>query len=199
MTTPQRRKMYEFINQHIEEHGYSPSFKEIAKGIGLSESSVSLISRNVQALIKAGWLTHQAKGSRRSVIPAKSNHFSLPLLGRIAAGSPIEAVLDDHFVDLSALFKGNNHFMLEVKGDSMIEEKIFDGDLVICKCKDRAEEGEIIAVLIDQQEVTLKRISYQLKGMVTLIPANENLKPKAYPPHRIQIQGVFIATLRFKK
>jgi repressor LexA len=199
MTTPQRRKMYEFISQHIEEHGYSPSFKEIAKGVGLSESSVSLVSRNVQALIEAGWLTHQKKGSRRRVIPAKSYDFSLPLLGRIAAGSPIEAVLDDHFVDLGALFKGSNHFMLEVKGDSMIEERIFDGDLVICKRREKAEEGEIVAVLIDQQEATLKRISYQLAGKITLVPANASLKSMVYLPHQVQIQGAFIATLRFKK
>ena len=200
MTTPQQRKIYEFIGQYTEEQGYSPTFEEIAKGIGLSPRSVSLISRSVQALIKSGWLTAQKKGSRRSVWPSKPPKFSFPLLGRIAAGSPIEAIADNHqLVDLSVLFKGDNHFMLEIKGDSMVEEKIFDGDFVICKRSDRAEEGDIVAALIDQQDATLKRLSYQLKGMVTLIPANANLKPKAYPLHRIQIQGVFVATMRFKK
>jgi repressor LexA len=89
--------------------------------------------------------------------------------------------------------------MLQVKGDSMIEEQIFDGDFVICKRRESAQEGEIAAVLIDQHEVTLKKLSYQLKGMVTLIPANTCLKPKAYLPYRIQIQGVFVAAMRFKK
>lgn len=198
MTTPQQRKIYEFIEQYIEEQGYSPTLEEIAKGIGISPRSVSLISRGIQALLKAGWLTAYKKGSR-NVRPSKSSSFSMPLLGRIAAGSPIEAIADSQSVDLGALFKDDNHFMLEVKGDSMIEERIFDGDFVICKRSDRAEEGDVVAVLIDQQEVTLKRLSYQLKGMITLIPANTQLKPKAYPPQRIQIQGVFIATMRFKK
>lgn len=198
MTTPQQRKIYEFIDQYIVERGYSPTLEEIAIGIGISPRSVSLISRGIKALIKAGWLTAYKKGSR-NVRPSKLPDFSLPLLGRIAAGSPIEAIPDQQFINLSAIFKGDDHFMLEVKGDSMVEEKIFDGDFVICKRSESAKEGDIVAVLIDQHEVTLKRLSYQLKGMVTLIPANASLKPKAYLPYRIQIQGVFVATMRFNR
>jgi repressor LexA len=200
MTTSQQRKLYEFIDQYPAAQGYLPTFEEIAKGIGFNPRSVSLMSRRVQVLAKSGGLTAQKKGSRQSVCPSKPRNFPFPLLGRSAAGSPIEAIADNHqLVNLGVLFKDDNRFMLKIKGGSMVEEKIFDGDFMICKRSDRAEEGDSVAALIDQQDATLKRLSYQLKGMVTLISANANLKTKTYPPHRIQIQGVLVATMRFKK
>lgn len=198
MVTPVQQKIYKFIQQYITEHGYSPSLAETARGIGISSNSISLISRHIHALVAAGKLKFHKKGYRNIQVVGVNDSNSLPLLGRIAAGVPIEAIEDKQTIDLGALFKGNDRFILEVKGDSMIEEGIFDGDLVICRHVSRAQEGEIVVALIDQQEATLKRISYQIKDRVTLIPANPHMKPKAYLAHRVQVQGVFMGLVRLR-
>lgn len=199
MVTPVQQKVYEFIQSYIAQHHYSPSLQEVARGIGISPNSISLISRSIHALVDAGLLKFHKKGYRNIQIAEMAQaDFALPLMGRIAAGVPIEAIEDKQTIDLSTIFKNDNHFVLEVKGDSMIEEGIFDGDLVICKHTPKAHEGDIVVALLDQQEATLKRISYQIKDRVTLIPANPNLKPKAYLAHRVQVQGVFVGLLRLR-
>ncbi len=195
MGTPLQNKIYQYITSFIEAHGHSPSFEEIAVGIGISARSVSLISRCVRALVDEGRLVFYKKGHRNIKLP-EAPSFSLPLLGKIAAGSPIEAIHDYRAIDVGWLLKGETHFVLEVKGNSMIDEGILDGDFVICKHASAAKEGDIVVALVDQNDATLKRISYQVKGMITLIPENPHLKPKAYLPHRIQIQGLFVGLLR---
>lgn len=203
--TPAQKKIYTFIQGYIEEYGYSPSLTEIASGIGISPNSISLISRSIHALVKGGYLKFYKSGYRNvQVIKSHENDhekdhengFSLPLMGCIAAGAPIEAVEDQQAVDLGALLSSSEHFLLKVKGDSMVDEGIFDGDLVICKHAKYAREGEIVVALIDQHEATLKSLSYKIKDRITLVPANPALKPKAYLPHRVQIQGVFVGLLR---
>lgn len=198
MVTPVQQKIYEYIQNHIGEHGYSPSLTEVARGIGISPKSISLVSRSISALVEAGRLTRDKKGYRRVQV-AECGSLTLPLMGRIAAGTPIEAIEDRRSVDLGALLGDKNHFALEVRGDSMIDEGIFDGDLVICRHAAQAREGDIVVALIDNLEATLKRISYQIADRITLIPANAALKPKAYLPHRVQIQGVFTGLLRLAR
>lgn len=193
--TPTQKKIYQYIQSYIEEHGYSPSLVEIAEGIGISPKSISLISRCIHALVDAGLLRFHKKGYRNIEVVSETK-AGLPLMGRIAAGTPIEAIEQRQHIDLAALFSGSDHFALEVKGDSMIEEGILDGDLVICRPAQRASEGDIVVALIDGQEATLKRISYQIPERITLIPANETLKPKAYLPQRVQVQGVYVGLLR---
>jgi repressor LexA len=198
MSTPLQHKICEYIEHYLKEHPYSPSLAEIARGIGLSPKSVSLISRNIHALATAGKLTLDKKGYR-SIRLAPTSSAALPLVGRIAAGVPIEAIEDNQTLDLAALWQPDGHYILQVKGDSMVEEGILDGDYVVCHQTERAEEGDIVVALIDQQEATLKRISWRVPDRVTLIPANVTLKPKAYLPQRVQIQGVFVGLLRLKK
>lgn len=195
MATPLQNKIFQFIKTYLDVHGYSPSFEEIAVGVGISARSVSLVSRSVHALVDEGRLVFYKKGHRNLKLP-DSQPFSLPLLGKIAAGSPIEAIPDYRAIDVGWLLKGETHFVLEVKGDSMIDEGILNGDFVICKHASVAKEGDIVVALVDQSDATLKRVSYQVKGMITLIPENPHLKPKAYLPNRIQIQGLFIGLLR---
>ena len=197
--TPIQKRIFEYIQSHINKQGYSPSLAEIAKGIGISAKSVSLISRNIHALVDDGVLKFHKKGYRNvQIVDDDDQESSLPLLGRIAAGAPIEAIENRQSLDLNAVLLGNDHFALEVKGDSMIEEGIFDGDYVICKPVKQAREGDIVVALIDGLEATLKRISFQIRNHVTLIPANAALKPKAYLPQRVQVQGVFVGLLRLK-
>lgn len=193
--TPLQDKIYQFIQSYLETHAYSPSLSEIAQGLGLSAKSVSLISRNIHALVANGHLKIDKKGYRN--LAMVSNHsLSLPFLGRIAAGAPIEAVEDKQQINLDEFFKSDNAFALQVKGDSMIDEGILDGDFVICVHSTQAREGEIVVALIDDANATLKRISYKIKDRITLIPANPNLKAKAYLPNRISVQGIFKGLLR---
>lgn len=198
MTTPLQGRIYDFIQQYIFLHGYSPSLREIARGIGISPNSISLVSRSIHALAAAGRLEFHKKGYRNIQV-CGSSELSLPLIGRIAAGAPIEAIENRQVIDLGRIVRGEDHFALEVKGDSMVEEGILDGDLVICKRAEQAREGDIIVALIDEQDATLKRVSYRIRDRVTLIPANPALKPKAYLPHRVRIQGVFVGLLRLKQ
>lgn len=194
MVTPNQHKIYEFIQKYIDFHGYSPSLQEVAIGIGISPRSVSLISRGIHSLVEAGLLAFHKKGYRNIKVVSPVN-LSLPFLGRIAAGSPIEAISDQQTLDMSFLIQ-QNHFILEVKGDSMIEEGIFDGDKVICKQQSLANDGDIIVALIDNNEATLKRIYFKPENKITLMPANAKLKPQIYDAERVQIQGLFIGLLR---
>ena len=198
MVTPVQQRIYEYIQRYLVEHGYSPSLAEIARGIGISPKSVSLISRSVHALVDAGRLKFDKKGYRNVQVVAEES-LSLPLMGRIAAGSPMEAIEDREMIDLGGLVKGGDHYVLEVRGDSMVEEGILDGDMVICRYAKQAKEGDIVVALIDKLEATLKRISYQIADHITLIPANPALKPKAYVPQRVQVQGIYVGLLRMRK
>src|SRR3990167_10704969 len=195
MVTPVQQKIYKYIQDHIGEHGYSPSLSEVARGIGISPKSISLVSRSIHALVDAGRLKFDKKGYRKVSVAPASGSCTLPLMGRIAAGMPIEAIEDRQSVDIGALLQDQDHFVLEVRGESMIDEGIFDGDLVICRHAREAREGDIVVALIDNLDATLKRVSYQITDRVTLIPANTALKPKAYLPHRVQVQGVFVGLL----
>jgi repressor LexA len=192
--TPLQHRIHGFIGEYINQHGYSPSLTEIATGIGISPNSISLISRNIHSLVATGELKFHRKGYRN--IQLKESAPVLPVIGRIAAGTPIEAIDSKQNIDLATLFRHEDHFILEVKGDSMVDEGILDGDFVICRPTVRAKEGEIVVALIDQNDATLKKLSYKIPERITLIPANPSLKPKAYLPHRIQIQGVFVGLLR---
>lgn len=197
--TPIQQKIYLFIQSFIEENGYAPLLKEIAIGVGISPNSKSFISRCVHKLVDKGLLHIDDEGRPRNIeLARKEKTFQLPLIGRIAAGSPIEAIPDMEALDLTSLFSTHDHFILKVKGDSMIEEGILDGDNIICKQQVIAREGDIVVALIDNQNATLKRIRYQSKDDIILLPANAALLPQIYARSRVQIQGIFVGLLRLK-
>ena len=195
--TPIQYKIYQFIHDFIEKHGYAPLLKEVAVGVGISPKSKSFVSRCVHMLTEKGLLAMDGEGRPRNI--KLVGGLSLPLVGRIAAGAPIEAIAQTETLDLGALLVADNHFVLEVKGDSMIDEGILDGDKIICKQQHSAEEGDIVVALLDSHEATLKRIHFKPAGHITLIPANKKLKPQVYLAQRIQIQGVFVGLLRLHK
>lgn len=198
MATPTQLKIYDYIKAYITKHNHSPSLLEIAQGIGIR--SKSLVSRYVHALQHEGLIDLDPKGYRQ--IRLKIPTGSIPLMGRIAAGSPIEAVAENESVNLHDLVTSQARvavFALEVKGDSMIDEGIFNGDLVLCESRAAAREGEIVVALIDNQEATLKRISFQIKNNVILTPENPTLLPKMYEAHRVSVQGIFIGLIRMNK
>jgi repressor LexA len=193
MGTSFREKLYNYISDYIGQYGQSPSFSEITQGLEISPRSKSLITRSLRVLENEGKVI-LTKDGRRLLISLASKH--LPLLGKISAGLPIEAISECQFIDVSHFFQGSNQFALQVKGTSMIEEGILDGDIIICRESHIAHERDIVVALIDQHSATLKRISYKVNGMITLIPANPELKPRAYAPERVQIQGVYVGLIR---
>jgi repressor LexA len=198
MVTPIQQRVYEFIKKFIAKKGHSPSLTEIAAGIGISAKSKSLISRCVHALHEHN-LIDLAEGHYRQIQLKNPSPLAIPLIGRIAAGNPIEAIEEQETLDMAEIFGKNKRdevFALKVKGDSMIDEGIFDGDMVLCKKADTADKGAIVVALIDSNEATLKRIYYMDNSKIKLCPANPALKPKIYDAHRVTIQGICIGLLR---
>jgi repressor LexA len=128
-------------------------------------------------------------GGRESVL-------ALPLAGRIAAGQPIEAIEGQEEISLADFFLGPGRFALRVTGDSMVEAGILDGDTVIIKACQTAEEEAIVVALIDGEEATLKRLKRERDGSITLLPENRALKPMHYPAERVAIQGVVVGQMR---
>ncbi len=193
-----QQKVYTFIKHYIEQHHYAPSLAEIAKGIGIGERSKSLISRYVHALADAN-LIELAAGQYRQ-IRLKVEKALIPLVGCIAAGQPIEAISTLDQVDVISMLQEKaqcSPYALRVKGDSMIEAGIFDGDIVVCEPRSHAYNGEIVVALIEEQEATLKRIQYTENNTITLLPANAALSPMVYPASQVRVQGVYLGLLRF--
>jgi repressor LexA len=134
---------------------------------------------------------------QRNIELIEQESIGIPLLGRIAAGKPIEAIENHDTLDFQSVLNDKCLFALEVKGDSMIEEGIFDGDKVICRSTSNAKENDIVVALLHEQEATLKRASFKKPGFVTLIPANANLKPMVYSLQEVRIQRIYAGLWRF--
>ena len=194
MLTRQQQNTLDFIDSFIETQGHSPTLTEIAAGIGIQSKGV--VHRYLQALVGEGVIRIHNGRHRGIELISRHDSLELPLLGRIAAGLPIEAIADQTRLDLGEMFIGEGRFALRVTGDSMIDAGILDGDTVIIRSSSTAQEGEIVVALIDGEEATLKRLSYQADGSITLIPENTTMRPMHYPPARISIQGVLVGQMR---
>jgi len=201
MLSPRLQDTYRFIRDYIAQHGHAPLLSEIALGIGISSKGV--IHRYLQNLVSEGLLTLQPNKHRgikltRKQLPGEKARqaYCLPLLGRIAAGQPIEAIPNHDEIDLAEFFIGPNRFVLKVQGDSMIEAGILDGDMVIIEKAERADDDSIVVALIDNEEATLKTLRNNRDGSVTLMPANPDMMPMIYPAERVAIQGIVVGQLR---
>ena len=207
MLTFQQEKLLKFIIDYQKENNVTPSFDEMKDGLDLK--SKSGIHRIVSALEERGYIKKLNNRARAIEIiknvnlidtesgKNKNNVISIPILGKIAAGLPIEAISDNtNYIELpETLLKKGEYFILNVEGDSMIEAGIFDGDQVIIKKANDANNGEIVVALIDNNEATLKRI-FKRGQQVALQPENSNYKTVIYGPDRIQIQGVLKHLIR---
>ncbi len=195
MLTPTQDRTLAFIRRYLKRRGYAPSLIEIAEGIGITSKGTA--HRHVQALTDAGRI-RLIPGRKRGielVDEEEADKSSLPLLGRIAAGQPIEAIAGQDRLDLSDLF-GPNRYALQVKGDSMIGAGILDGDLVVIERCDTADDGAIVVALIDDEEATLKRLRRLKSGRIKLIAENPEMPPLTYPAKRVRIQGVLVCQMR---
>jgi repressor LexA len=187
---------HDFIRRYVDQHGHAPLLDEIAAGLGISSRGVA--HRYVQAIAREG-LIELISGRHRGIrltSPTKDSGTTLPVLGRIAAGHPIEAIPDQTEVNLADFLMGPGRFVLKVQGDSMIEAGILDKDMVVVESRSDARDGEIVVALVDNDEATLKRLKRNSDGSVTLLPANRHLAPVTYSPERIRIQGVVVAQMR---
>jgi len=199
MLSPREQDTHEFIRRYIRRHGHGPLLTEIARGLGIRSRGVA--HRYVQALAAAGCINlvpgrHRGiQLAEESAVP-QADTASLPLLGRIAAGQPIEAIPDQTEVNLAEFFTGPDRFILKVQGDSMVEAGILDGDMVVVKKASHADNNAIVVALIDSEEATLKRLTHNPDGSVTLHPANRHMSPMVYAADRIHIQGILVGQLR---
>jgi len=195
--TDRQRKTYDAIREHLAHHGVTPKLAELGQALGIQSRGV--VHRHVRALVDAGLVEVEPgrhRGIRLAGVVPMPGVMELPLLGRIVAGQPLEAIPDEATIDLGQFFMGPGRFVLRVQGDSMIEAGILDGDMVVVKQVEHAANGEIVVALIDGEEATLKRLRNNRDGSVTLQPANRALAPMIYPASRVQIQGVVVAQLR---
>lgn len=190
MTQPERL-ILDFIEKHIQEQGYSPSVSEIMLGIGYK--SRGSVHRYIESLVTKGLLLRETGKNRGLTLPEKPK---IPLLGKIAAGMPIEAIPESEFMDFYERLDCPGLYQLIVAGDSMIDAGIYDGDTVLIKETNSAPNGAIVVALIDGENATLKRI-YQRDGKVTLKAENPDYPPQHYTPDRVQIQGVLFCLARF--
>lgn len=194
MLTRKQQEVLNFIKQYMNAHGDAPTTSEIAKGIGIVSRGV--VYRYIKALKAAGKIDLLPNRHRNiQLIPEERSPTELPLLGKIAAGKPIEAIHDEVFIDLIDDFVGRNMYLLEVEGDSMLLDGIRDKDLVVCRHASVASPGDIIVALLQGQNVTLKH--YHPEGdTVVLKPANDAHSPQRYPADQVTIQGVCCGLVR---
>lgn len=201
--TRRQREVYDFISQFVDTNGYSPSFEEIAEGVGLS--SLATVHKHISNLESKGLLKRdynrsrsidlvKPKGQMKKAMAAAAS-TSLPLLGRIAAGRPIEATENPETISLTDFTGSKDVFVLEVTGESMQDEHIVDGDYVLVEKANTASNGEIVVALVNGSDTTLKRI-YREGQVIRLQPSNSAMQPIRVPAEAVQVQGRVIGVLR---
>jgi repressor LexA len=196
--TRRQKEVIDFLSSFTSKNGYSPSYEEIAAGLGLN--SLATVHKHVTNLQTKGLLQRAHNRSRSiDVIPQRAAGRKmldrLPLLGRIAAGKPVEAIETAETISLSDIIGNREVFALEVRGDSMRDEHIMSGDYVLVERTRTAREGEIVVALIDGTEATLKRF-YREGNLIRLQPSNSEMKPIYAPASNVSIQGKVLGMLR---
>ena len=192
--TKRQREIYDYLKDHIRSRGYAPSIAEIGKQFHLS--SPATVHKHLTHLEEKGLIRKQQNLSRAiEVIPESGNTLSYHVLGEIAAGKPIEALDQREVVDLLPDARDKDVFVLRVKGNSMIEDHIQNGDYVIVERRDVAENGETVVALIDNDRATLKRF-YREGDRIRLQPSHPDMKPIFVREGDFAIQGVVISVLR---
>ena len=195
--TRRQREIYDFIRGFVEDKGYSPSLEEIGEEFGLS--SVATVHKHVQHLVEKGFL-RKAWNRSRSVEPVETPGVglaSLPLVGIVAAGAPIEAIEDHETIEVprDLVPKRGKSFVLRVQGESMIDEQIRDGDFVVVEGRSEARDGETVVALVRGEDATLKTF-FRKGSKVRLVPANPRMKPLEVSARDVEIRGVVRGLLR---
>src|SRR3974390_617806 len=204
--TRRQKQVYDFLAGFVEEHGYSPSFEEIGEGLGLS--SLATVHKHVSNLEEKGLLKRdynrsrsidlvKPRGRMRQGLGASAANagLTLPLMGRIAAGRPVEALENPESISLADFTRSKDVYVLQVTGESMQDEHIVNGDYVLVEKTNIARDGEIVVALVSGSDATLKRI-YTEGNKIRLQPSNTAMQPIIVPAAEVQIQGRVIGVLR---
>ena len=202
--TKRQKEVLDYLVSFENKHGYAPSFEEIGKGMKLT--SLATVHKHVTTLEKKGFIRRGYNQSRSIEIvqlpkPVKEQVIErkvqeLPLVGRIAAGRPLEAIEEKETLSLGDFARGGNSYVLQVKGNSMIEDHIMSGDYVVIEPTQVANPGETVVALVGNEEATLKRFYREAPGKVRLQPANSEMAPIIVPANDVKIQGRVIGVLR---
>jgi repressor LexA len=195
--TRRQKEVLDFLSGFTQRKGYSPSYEEIAAGLGLN--SLATVHKHITNLHNKGMLQRAHNRSRSidvlSPRTSRKNTDRLPLLGRIAAGKPVEAIETAETISLGEIIGSREVFALEVRGDSMCDEHIVNGDYVLVERTSTAREGEIVVALVDGTDATLKRY-YKEGNLIRLQPSNATMAPIFAQADRVAIQGKVLGMLR---
>ena len=202
--TRRQKQVLDLIAAFVDENGYSPSYEELAHGLNLA--SLATVHKHISALTDKNYLKRNFNHSRSLELGPKYQQeykrqrdtaaLTVPLLGRIAAGRPVEAVADRATLSFADFVGHPDTFALEVRGESMIDDHICDGDMVLVERTGEVSDGEIVVALVEGTETTLKRFYREPGGKIRLQPANAALEPIIVPAADVQIQGRLLAVLR---
>ena len=202
--TRRQKEVLDFIASYQVENGYSPSYEEIARGLDLA--SIATVHKHISALQSRNYL-HRSHNQSRSIEVAPrylqeqrrirfEASLEIPVLGSIAAGRPVETYDDKSTVSFADFVGQKDTYALRVRGNSMIEDHICEGDMILVENSQEARDGDIVVALVDGTETTLKRFYREPGNMVRLQPANAAMSPIRVPAQQIQIQGRLLAVLR---
>jgi len=201
--TKRQKQVLDFIAGFVDDNHYCPSYEEIARGLHLA--SLATVHKHISVLESKSYLKRGFNQSRSLELTAKylselqrskPASLEIPMRGRIAAGAPLEAVEQSETLNFADFAGGPNTYALEVRGNSMIDDHICDGDIVLLEKAADAKDGDIVVALVAGSDATLKRLYREPADMVRLQPANSALKPIVVPAADVQVQGRLLAVLR---
>jgi repressor LexA len=201
--TKRQKQVLDFLAQFVDENGYCPSYEEIAQGLDLA--SLATVHKHISVLTAKGYLKRGYNQSRSLELNPKyaqeqrrqrTAAAEIPLLGRIAAGAPVEAVEQKEVLQFADYTGNPNVYALEVRGTSMIDDHICDGDVILLERTSQARDGEIVVALVAGSDATLKKFYRENENTVRLQPANAAVKPILVPAEDVRIQGRLLAVLR---
>jgi len=197
--TKRQREILNYLTAYSEQNGFAPSFEEIAENFNYN--SLATVHEHLTNLERKGYIKRSYNESRAiEILPSEATPraIELPLLGMVAAGQPIEAIeANETFIVPEALVgRAGNHYVLRVRGNSMVDEQIRDGDFVVVNERRRADNGEMVIALIDGTSATVKKFYRERDGRIRLQPANETMQPMYVHENDISIQGIVVGVMR---
>jgi repressor LexA len=202
--TKRQKEVLDFLVGFVNKQGYSPSFEEIGKALRLT--SLATVHKHITTLERKGFVRRGYNRSRSIEVvqlpkPVREqvlerHTVELPLAGRIAAGRPLEAIEEREMFSLGQFTRGHNNYVLKVKGNSMIEDHIMDGDFIVVEQTQVANPGEVVVALVDGDEATLKRFYREPGGKIRLQPANSEMAPIVVAASQVKVQGRVVGVLR---
>lgn len=196
--TKRQKEILDYLREFIAENGYAPSFHELCEAFGYS--SLATVHEHLSNLERKGYIAKRYMGRRAvRLLPHDDEPaMTLPVLGTVAAGEPIEAIeTQDSLPVPPSMIRGQrDHYVLRVAGESMIDEQIRDGDYIVVHSRREAHDGEMVVALVGGDSATVKKLYREPKGRVRLQPANPDMAPIVEPAANVQVQGVVVGLIR---